>query len=59
MIPHRGDAVERWLIRSRAAAQHNRTRWLVINDLLWEYQQHADDGTPLNAEDEGPHPKPS
>lgn len=53
-IPQRGDDVERWLKtnRDRYAGGDENTdgMYYALDDLLDAYREHADTGTPLDAE---------
>jgi hypothetical protein len=55
----RGDPVEAWIKRTRDALTLDRgddgPAWHALNDLLDDYRDHADTGTPLGQEVRGPH----
>jgi hypothetical protein len=52
--PRRDDAVAAWLKRRRdEQPDKDSGSWRVIDDLLDEYREHAETGTPLT----GPHPE--
>lgn len=57
--PRRGDVVEAWIKRARddfqKEAAPGATAWHVLDDLLNDYREHADTGTPLSENVEGPH----
>jgi hypothetical protein len=53
--PMRDDDVARWLKRRRDENKRNGVlaevcAWVAIDDLLEDYREHADTGTPLDAE---------
>lgn len=55
--PQRGDAVEAWIKARRdeyAGSADQPSRW-ALDDLLDDYREHADTGTPLGEEVRGPH----
>lgn len=57
----RGSDVEAWIKRYREtccdAEGHRYGSWYVVDNLLDDYREHADTGTPLADEVEGPHPE--
>lgn len=54
--PERGDAVEAWIKRHRDSyGSQVDDAWRVLDDLLDDYREHADTGTPLDREVQGPH----
>ena len=52
--PERGDQVDRWLKKWRDSfpqgVQGTSHGWHVVDDILNDYREHADTGTPLDAE---------
>lgn len=62
--PHqarRGSDVEAWIKRRRdtyvGPGEQKIGAWYVVNQLLDDYREHADTGTPLADEAQGPHPE--
>ena len=61
--PRRGSDVEAWIKRARESQRaghslQSRTgAWYVLDDLLDDYREHADTGTPLSLCVQGPHPE--
>lgn len=58
--PHRGSDVEAWIKRHRdehgnLSANYPTDEWRAIDNMLDDYREHADTGTPLDREVEGPH----
>lgn len=55
----RGSRVETWIKEWRDAYQKDAspTAWFAIDDLLNDYREHADTGTPLSQVVQGPHPE--
>lgn len=54
--PHRGSDVEAWIKRTRDEyGSSTDDAWRVLDDLLNDYRLHADTGTALVNEVEGPH----
>lgn len=48
-VPHRGSNVEAWLKRYRDQfSRSNGSVWNIIDDLLDNYREHGDTGTPLS-----------
>lgn len=52
MTPERGDDVEAWLKQKRDEHAAGSIVWTALDDLLDDYREHADTGTPLNEDDE-------
>lgn len=59
LAPERGDDVEAWIKRERD--KHDRYgdgtpdwMWCALDNLLDNYREHADTGTPLGVEVDGP-----
>lgn len=53
--PHRGSDVEAWLKRWRDGYRKgdgkvSEAAWFIVDALLDDYREHADTGTPLDAE---------
>lgn len=46
--PQRGDAVEAWLKTRRDQHREQTDDWVFLDGLLYDYQIHADTGTPLD-----------
>jgi hypothetical protein len=61
--PRRGDEVEAWIKRYRDThgdpADGYQSAWYALDDLLDDYRDHADTGTPLGREVVGPHEEQS
>jgi len=55
--PRRSSDVEAWLKAQRDRFDVGGLCWHALNDLLDDYRDHADTGTPLTAEVVGPHPE--
>lgn len=54
--PHRGDEVEAWIKRERDRyGEVLDLEWHALDDLLDNYREHADTGTPLHVDVQGPH----
>jgi hypothetical protein len=57
--PERGDAVEAWIKRHRDCEVNTAgvrlDTWFHFDAMLDEYREHADTGTPLDREVQGPH----
>lgn len=52
-LPHqavRGDDVDRWLKRRREECRRPDGSWYVVDNLLDDYREHADLGSPLDAD---------
>lgn len=45
--PQRGDAVERWLKRTRDGHPMQSEVWQALDDMLDKYREHSDTGTAL------------
>jgi predicted TIM-barrel fold metal-dependent hydrolase len=57
---HRADDVAAWIKEHRDRYLNGAERtgaWYAIDDLLDDYREHADTGTPLNERVQGPHPE--
>lgn len=52
--PRRGDEVEAWIKRRRDEFDHVSTGWIIHDEMLDDYREHADTGTPLDQEVQGP-----
>jgi hypothetical protein len=51
----RGDVVEAWIKRSRDCWASDDPGWTALDYLLDDYRGHADTGTPLTEDVQGPH----
>lgn len=52
--PRRGDPVAEWIKRRRDEYSENSIVWGVMDNLLDDYREHADTGTPLSEDVHGP-----
>ena len=49
-IPTREDDVAEWIKKWRETFGDKSPQWYAIDDMLDDYREHADTGTPLNHE---------
>jgi len=48
--PHRNEDIANWIKRHRDVYWKNSRKWTALDDLLDDYREHADTGTPLHFE---------